>query len=265
MTEKIIEIKFDEFIPEIIKGLNRKEDSWVYRKLIKLFVPDFSDLEEYDEIFEVIAANPNTPIEILNILKKYDDEDVREAVVSNPNTPKSLLMEMLKDPSPYVRMGILKRDNIDVEFLELLSEDDGKDWLYSKSLEDDSKEEVLIGKLQEAIDDFEDEDSEDFDEDLSDSEYFGSFDDSDSDVELEMKILIASNPKTPAKILRKLSLEEDGDIRVEVAKNKKTSIAVLKKLSEDEDEEVRAAILLTQRKNIKIKLIIENHLEWINR
>jgi len=277
--EKILEIEFDELIPEVVKALNKKEDAWVYKKLIKLFIDDFNNLEEYDEVFEMIALNPNTPLEILNILRRYEDEDVREGVVLNPSTPMKILREMSKDPSPYVRMALLKRDKVEMEFIELLADDNGEDREeevglfdheideYLSNYEDEDelidKLQVVIGNLEESEAEFysDDDDFDDYDNDYD----YDDLDNIDEEALFEMKLLIAQNPKTPAKILKKISSCEDEDVRIAVAKHKKTSFAVLEKLSKDEEEEVRAAILSTEKKNIKIKLYIDGHSEWINR
>jgi len=273
VEKKEITIEFDEIVPDIIKNLNFQEDAWVYRKLVKKFVKNINDIESYDEIFEEIALNPNTSPDLLYILKNYEDEDVRENVALNPNTPKSILRELSKDESPYVRMALLKRDDVDIEFIKLLYTDKGEyfseDEYEYEYYEDDNFESTinelkqLTADLKSAIDEDEElhEDYE-YSDNEWDEEAYDYFDD---DIASEIRVLIASNSKTPSDILKKLSNDEDEDVRKAVAMNKKTGITILRKLSQDGSDMVKAAIFAKQRKDLKIKLSINNHIEWINR
>ncbi len=275
MTEKKeLIIEFDELVPDIIKNLNRKEDAWVYQKLVKKFVKNIHDTESYDEIFEVIALNPNTSVEILHMLKKFEDEDVRENLALNPNTPKIILKDLLKDDSPYVRMALLKRSDITPEFIEALFYDSGNyfdededsyDYGYEEDEFDSALNELkqLTEELKSVIDEEEDYYDNDFDDFDDDFEY--GYEDFEDDVSSEIKVLIASNDKTPLSILKKLANHEDEEVREALVLNKNIDFSILKKLSEDGSDSVKSAILLRNDGNLKIKLCIDKHIEWINR
>ena len=54
-----------------------------------------------------VANNPNTPIDILEVLSKDEDNDVRYWVADNLNTPIDILRVLSKDENSGVRYWVL--------------------------------------------------------------------------------------------------------------------------------------------------------------
>ena len=50
-----------------------------------------------------VAENPNIPPEILAMLAKDGDEDVRYLAAKNPNIPPEILAMLAKDGDEYIR------------------------------------------------------------------------------------------------------------------------------------------------------------------
>ena len=62
------------------------------------------------------------------------------------------------------------------------------------------------------------------------------------DEDANVRETVAMNPKTPVDILRKLALDEDDDVRWGAIQNSNMTAEALKKLSEDEDADVRETV-----------------------
>lgn len=58
-----------------------------------------------------LAANPSTPLDILEKLSKEEDERIRELVASNPSTPSEILSELAQDPSKSVVVNAVANPN----------------------------------------------------------------------------------------------------------------------------------------------------------
>jgi hypothetical protein len=59
-----------------------------------------------------LAENPNTPVDVLEILAKDEEYwSVRRYVAWNPNTPVELLAELAKDENEYVRWNVADNPN----------------------------------------------------------------------------------------------------------------------------------------------------------
>ena len=70
-----------------------------------------------DEVKEELAANYNTPKEILIKLSKDKDWYIRMTVASNRNTPKKVIIKLSFDESWNVRYSALSRLNFKFELV----------------------------------------------------------------------------------------------------------------------------------------------------
>jgi hypothetical protein len=73
---------------------------------------------------EHLAANPNTPVTMLNQLASHHLEDVRVAVAENRSTPLETLFVLARDQQPDVRYCLAENTNLPGEILATLCEDE---------------------------------------------------------------------------------------------------------------------------------------------
>jgi 3-methyladenine DNA glycosylase AlkC len=59
---------------------------------------------------------------------------------------------------------------------------------------------------------------------------------------VNVRSTVARSPKTPVKVLEKLSEDKDNWVRARVAQNTNTPVKILEKLSKDKNELVRDAV-----------------------
>jgi hypothetical protein len=59
-----------------------------------------------DNMLMKLARNTNTPKEVLTILSKDEDRDVRYYVANNTSTPKEILTKLSKDKDRDVRSNV---------------------------------------------------------------------------------------------------------------------------------------------------------------
>ena len=64
------------------------------------------------------AQNPNTPTEILTLLARDKDEDVRWRVAQNPNTPPEILTILARDVDEVVRYWVERNPNSTREVIQ---------------------------------------------------------------------------------------------------------------------------------------------------
>jgi len=140
-----------------------------------------------------VAANPNTPPEILAKLAKDKDADVRVAVAKNPNTPRHILIELAYDPDSL--LAVAKNPNTPRHILAKLAR-------YTLAELAKSAKEINILHSPYSL----------------------------YDLLLEA---VAGNPNTPRRILEKLSKNPHDYIKLEVAKNPNTSQFTLVRLAQD--------------------------------
>lgn len=79
---------------------------------------------DVDRIRLRVAENPNTPIEILEMLSADRNADVRVAVGTNPSTPPHISHGLAFDGDLNVRLGLAEDINTPVELLDKLMEDE---------------------------------------------------------------------------------------------------------------------------------------------
>ena len=94
----------------------------VLKALETLNTPDVSKLPLQER--KDLANNPNTPPEILTILARDEDWDVRCRVAQNPNTPPEILTLLARAENRYVRYGVANNPNTPPEILTLLARDE---------------------------------------------------------------------------------------------------------------------------------------------
>ncbi len=99
----------EQFAQAVLKALESLNDT----DLSKLPLQERKD----------IAENPNTPPEILTILARDKDWDVRYEVAWNPNTPPEILTILARDESVGVRYGVANNPNTPPEALTILARD----------------------------------------------------------------------------------------------------------------------------------------------
>lgn len=71
-----------------------------------------------------LARNPNTPVELLEVLATDRSQDVRYWVAQNPSTPVELLKILATDESSNVRYAVARNPNTPVEILKILATDE---------------------------------------------------------------------------------------------------------------------------------------------
>jgi hypothetical protein len=66
----------------------------------------------------LLAANPNTPPEILTILAQDVNDSVRRRVALNPNTPPEILTILARDENASVRYCVERNPNATREIVQ---------------------------------------------------------------------------------------------------------------------------------------------------
>ena len=76
-----------------------------------------------DDPLELVAANPHTPIVILEMLCGNSNWCVRAALTRNPNTPENLLLQLADDENDDVRIALASSPYATIGVMEKLSDD----------------------------------------------------------------------------------------------------------------------------------------------
>ena len=76
-----------------------------------------------DDPLELVAANPHTPIVILEMLCGNGNRCVRAALTRNPNTPENLLLQLADDENDDVRIALASSPYATIGVMEKLSDD----------------------------------------------------------------------------------------------------------------------------------------------
>ena len=156
---------------------------------------------------KVVAGNPNTPVETLIKLSKDKQEFVRSSVARNPNTPVDILIELSKDEDSYVKECVVKNPNTPVETLIKLSKDDTS-WVRAEVAASPNTPVDILAELGK------------------DDNYL-------------VKLNIAGNPNTPVDTLAELGKDEEVEVKVSVARNPNTPVDILVELSKDKKEFIK--------------------------
>lgn len=209
-----------------------------------------------------VAANPETPIEILLKLAKDKDANVRFAVAKNqniifnldtpaetlqklsaikdkkiaisiarhPNTSSKVLNKLAKNTDRKVRLVVAKNNNSSLELLEKLSNDSNK--LV--------REAAIINLKQKQID-------SEFLQDLATAEDYNTpaeiLAGLSTSKSISIRDRVAQNPASNTSVLEALAKDKKNDVRIAVAKNPKTPENILKLLINKGNEEIRLAVV----------------------
>ena len=76
-----------------------------------------------DDPLELVAANPHTPIVILEMLSENSNQCVRAALTRNPSTPENLLLQLADDEDDDVRIALASSPYATIGVMEKLSDD----------------------------------------------------------------------------------------------------------------------------------------------
>lgn len=76
-----------------------------------------------DDPLELVAANPHTPIVILEMLCGNSNWCVRAALTGNPSTPENLLLQLADDEDDDVRIALASSPYATIGVMEKLSDD----------------------------------------------------------------------------------------------------------------------------------------------
>jgi hypothetical protein len=91
-----------------------------------------------------LARNPNTPVGVLEILFKDEEEDIRGRVALNTNTPPGELEILSKDEWFVVVRSVAANPNTPVRVLETLSQDGDSDIRWAVAFNTNSTNKVLV-------------------------------------------------------------------------------------------------------------------------
>jgi len=175
--------------------------------------PDVLALLSKDEEPEVrahVAQNPSTPLELLMALSKDEDKKIRTSVAQNPSTPLELLMVLSQDENGYVRVQLAASPNAPPEILMALSQDE--EYIVREYVAENpnTPPEILMALSK--------------------------------DKNPDVRGYVARNPNTPPEALVALSNEKEGSVRGNVAKNPNTPPEILMVLSKDQEAYVRGYV-----------------------
>ena len=90
-----------------------------------------------------LARNPNTPPEILTILARDENLNVRWRVARNPNTPPEILTILAQDKDEYVRWNVAQNPNTPPEILTILARDENYSVLWEVASNPNTPPEIL--------------------------------------------------------------------------------------------------------------------------
>jgi hypothetical protein len=193
--------------------------------------------DEDEFIIRDVAANLNTPVEVLKQLvgntdKSGKDENVRKEIAGNPNTPAEILKELAKDGWSRIRSSVAGNPNTSRELsLELFKQLAGDEDKSIRSREATNPN-IPVEMLKQL--------ARDRDEDVRKEAASNPNMPAELRIELFKQLAkkdfarkgIAGNPNTPAEILKELAKDGWSRIREEVARNPNTPTEVLKELAE---------------------------------
>jgi len=91
-----------------------------------------------------VARNRNTPREVLLILSKDQDENIRSYVAENPNTPPEALLDLAKDRDENIRSYVAQNPNTPREVLLVLAKDKKDGVRYDVAKNPNTPREALL-------------------------------------------------------------------------------------------------------------------------
>jgi hypothetical protein len=97
----------------------------------------------YDDRMD-LALNPYASGDVLNILAKDADEDIRSTVAGHSNTPREALLLLAKDEKLAVRWELSDNPNIPAEALYFLAKDEYIRTRFCVARNPNATEQVLV-------------------------------------------------------------------------------------------------------------------------
>ncbi len=173
------------------------------------------------EVRRNVAANPKTPVPFLERLAQDGDKEVRRNVAANPKTSAQFLEQLALDGDKEVRRDLAKNPNIPIQLLEKLARD-SDDAVRECVASNRNTPDWLLKRLARDDDDF-------------------------------VRQSVASNPKTPVRFLKHLVWDDFDFTRWAVASNPSTPVQFLEQLARDSDRSFRGYV--AQNPNIPIQLL----------
>ena len=202
---------------EVLTLLSRDEDERVRQNvaLNPSAPPDVlsrfvSDKSSSIRLITAAAKNPNIPIEILNLLARNEDKEVRAAVAQSRGAPAEILTRLVNDEDEVVRSSVLSNPNTPIELLNLFASDPNRAARLNVAYNFNTPAKTLALLAR--------------------------------DEDIDVKITVAKNPNTPLEALTLLARDKDKIVRSLVAVNPNIPLEVLTRLARDKNKKVRGHI-----------------------
>ncbi len=188
-----------------------------------------------ERVRQMVARHPNTPPHLL--VEAAKNLELRQFVAENPGTPPEVLEELAMDVRGDIQAAVARNVNTPGYVLEILGSTPFHDLLLARHPNTPSSTlQKIMWRLA-------------LDERLSVRKYVAQHDRAPVSILIqwaknspELRPWIASNVRTPSRILEELAKDTSKDVRYGVATNTNTPPHILKKLAEDWRLEVRQAV-----------------------
>jgi len=209
-----------------------------------------------------MAADPLTPLELLNWFVQFQNDDIRKAAASNPALPIDNLARLTHDPAESVRVKLARISRLPLEHISVLASDQSTDVRAAVADRADLSFEVQRQLAQDPSADVRrrlasnesihqiiaakgmiDDNEEVSRAALRNPRLFGAsmLDKLAKDPQSQMRVLAARHNEIPAELLVELAKDESPHVRAAVGENPRTPTSVLELLALDPNSEVRAA------------------------
>lgn len=192
--------------------------------------------DEDPEIRGYVAENKSTSANILSTLALDKANWIRAIVASNLNTLQTVISQLASDPSEQVRRAIAENpntsQNILAEFLDSDLEEIKKGLARNPNTPANALEKLAVDEdmyVRRALA-------------VNPAASSGILAALATDEEDFVREGVASNPGSPEKVLVFLSKDDESAVRREVARNTNCPIRVIELLVDDEEEGVRGAV-----------------------
>jgi len=189
-------------------------------------IDNLMDMKDGEKSLD-IASHPNTSVETLEKLLKHEWSNVVSTAAVNPNLPKEKVIELIRQKDPEILLDIAtQRQDLDKDMLMELTKSQVEN--SAKSTEDWPR---IDDEVVDVI----------FSSELLDEDLLRELE-KINEAGLEPPYIrenIAESPICPVDLLKKLSTDENWNIRASVARHPKTEAKVLSKLINDKRPEVR--------------------------
>ena len=177
-----------------------------------------------------LAKNSGTDHAVLEILVNDTEESVRSAVALNPSLSTALLEKLGKDKVDVVRSAVASNPNANASTLQALVLDAQKKVAWCAINNPNIPKSILLAL----------------------SKHYKT---------KEVRLALATHPRTPIEVLNKLSKEDDVEIRTAAAGNTSLSLAHLKSmLHAGQSEAVLSALLLNPSSSLDLVTAIAKRL-----